>query len=317
MRALLVAFMLAIAPAAALAQAYPAKPVRIIISFPAGGSTDLLARVLAERLQVRFGQSFIVDNRPGGNGVIAAEAVAKAAPDGHTLFMSIDTVISLNPLVYSKLSYDPARDFVPIAHVASQPFFMVAAARAPAKSFNELLAYAKANPGKLTYGSSALMQQLTGKKLELDIGMAMLLVPFRGSPPMLQALLNNEIDLAITAVSPYANHVRDGKLFGIATSGAKREQLLPTTPTMRELGLAEFEFGNWNGLFAPAGTPDAIIDRLNTEVREGLGDQATIDRLVNAGIYPNPTSREGLRALVRKDVERWSKVIKAAGVKLD
>ena len=299
------------------AQTYPARPIRLIISFPPGGSTDFLARILAERLQSRLNQTVVVDNRAGGNGVIAAEAVAKAASDGYTLFMALDTVMSLNPLLYAKLSYDPQRDFVPIAHIASQPYFIVASARAPARTFGALMAYAKANPGKLSYGSSALLQQLTGEKLKLDLGLEMLYVPFRGSPPMLQALLNSEIDFAITAVSPYANYVKEGKLFAIATSGAKREMQLPGTPTVRELGLADLEFGNWNGLYAPSGTPEEIVAKLNGAAREGMADPATVERLVTAGIYPDPGSPDQLRVLMKTDVERWSRVIKAAGIKLD
>lgn len=301
----------------ALAQTYPSRPVRIVISFPAGGSTDLLARVLAERLATRLPQPVVVDNRPGGNSVIAAEFVAKSPPDGHTLFMAIDATISLNPLLYAKLSYDPERDFTPISHIASQPYFIVASAKAPARTFPELMAFAKGNPGKLSYGTSALLQMLIGEKLKMDQSVQMLYVPFRGSPPMLQALLANEIDFAITAVMPYATYVKDGKLFGIATSGARRENNLPSTPTMRELGFTDMEFGNWNGLYAPAGTPEPIVQRLNADVRAVLADPTTIERLNNAGIYPSASSPEELRALLRRDVERWSRVIRAANIKLD
>jgi tripartite-type tricarboxylate transporter receptor subunit TctC len=303
--------------ATAWAQAFPSRPVRIVISFPAGGSTDLLARVLAERLQSRLSQPVVVDNRPGGNSVIAAEFVAKSQPDGHTLFMALDATMSLNPLLYSKLPYDPERDFTPISHIASQPYFIVASAKAPVRTFPEILAYAKANPGKLSYGTSALLQMLTGEKIKLDHGVRLLHVPFRGSPPMLQALLAGEIDFAITAVMPYATYVRDGKLFAIATSGAKRESLLPTTPVISEAGHPDLQFGNWNGLFAPAGTPEPVLARLNADVRAALSEQATVDRLVGAGIYPSPGTPEELRALMRQDVERWTRVIKAAGVKLD
>ncbi len=297
--------------------AYPSKPVRIIISFPPGGSTDFLARILAERLQSGMQQTVIVENRPGGNSVIAAETVAKAAPDGHTLFMAVDSVMSLNPLLYSKLSYDPERDFVPISHVASQPFFMVAGPRSPVRDLPSLIAYARANPGKLTYGTSAMLQQLAGEKIKLDTKVDMLHVPFKGSPPMLQALLNGEIDFAITATTPYANYVKEGRLFGIATSGGQREMVLPTTPVMRESGFPDLEFGNWNGLYAPAGTPNIVIEKLNAEVRKAMSDPAVSARLIPAGIYPSASTPDQLRSLRRSDIERWGPVIRAVGIKLD
>ena len=299
------------------APAYPSKPVRIIISFPPGGSTDFLARILAERLQSGMQQTVIVENRPGGNSVISAEMVAKASPDGYTLFMAVDSVMSLNPLLYSKLSYDPERDFIPISHVASQPFFMVAGPRSPVRDLPSLIAYARENPGKLTYGTSAMLQQLAGEKLKLDSKVDMLHVHFRGSPPMLQALLNGEIDFAITATTPYATYVKEGRLFGIATSGGQREMVLPTTPVVREVGFSDLEFGNWNGLYAPAGTPTIILEKLNAEVRKAMSDPAVSARLISAGIYPSTGTPEQLRSLRRSDIERWGPVIKAARIKLD
>jgi tripartite-type tricarboxylate transporter receptor subunit TctC len=302
-----------------LAQApdYPARPVRIIISFPPGGSTDFLARMLAERLQAVTKQTFLVENRPGGNSVIAADAVAKAPPDGYTLFMAVDAVMSLNPLLYSKLTYDPERDFAPVSHVAAQPFFIVASARAPVRTFHELIAYAMANPGKLTYGSSAMLQQLIGEKIKQDAKVDMLYVPFKGSPPMLQALLAGDIDFAITSTMPYATYVKEGKLFGIVTSGAKREQLLPGTPVVKEVGLHDLEFGNWSALYAPAATPKGVIDKLNADVRKALADPAAIEKLSAVGIYPSASTPDELRRLLRTDVERWSRVIRTAGIKLN
>ncbi len=298
-------------------QTYPSKPVRIVISFPPGGSTDFLARFLAERLQLGLQQSVIVDYRPGGNSIIAAEAVAKAPPDGHTLFMALDATMSLNPLLYSKLPYVPERDFAPISHVASQAVFLVASPKAPVRTLPDLLAYAKANPGKLTYGTSALLLMLTGEKMKLDFGVQMLHIPFKGGPDMQMALLAGAIDFSITGVIPYATWVKEGKLFGLATTGPARERLLPNTPTVRELGYAELDFGLWNGLFAPAGTPAAILERLNAEVHKALGDPAANERLIAVGHYPSASTPEHLRILMRTDVQRWSRVIKEAGIKLD
>jgi tripartite-type tricarboxylate transporter receptor subunit TctC len=303
--------------AQAQAPAYPSKPVRIVIAFPPGGSTDLLARLLAEKLTTAMQQPVLVENRPGGNFVIAAEAVAKSPPDGYTLFLAVDSTMSVNTLLYSKLSYDPEKDFTPISLVALQSLFMVAGPKAPARDLPGLIAYARANPGKLTYGSSAILQQLTGEKIKLDAKVDMLHVPFKGSPPMLQALLNGEIDFAITVTTPYSTYVKDGRLFGLVTSGAKREAALPATPVMREVGFPDLEFSNWTGLFAPAGTPEAIIEKLNAEVKKAMGDPALAARLAPTGIVPSTGTPEQLRALRKSDVERWGKVIKASGIKLD
>jgi tripartite-type tricarboxylate transporter receptor subunit TctC len=316
MRSLVVALAAFCASITAVAQDYPSNTVRIVISFPAGGSTDLLARALADDLQKRLKQSVIVENRPGGNGVIAADAVARAAPDGYTLFMAVDSVLSLNPLLYPKLSYNPDKDFAPISLVATQPFFIVAGPHSPVRSFDEMIAYARANPGKLTYGSSAILQTLIGEKLKLEKKIDMLNVPFKGSPPMLQALLSGDIDLAITAVVPYATYVPQGKLFPIVTSGHRREALLPSTPVVGEVGLRGWEFGNWSALYAPAKTPQPIIDRLNAEVRNATRDKALNDRLQTSGIYPEASSPEELRNLLRIDMDRWAEVIKASGFKV-
>jgi len=169
----------------------------------------------------------------------------------------------------------------------------------------------------LTYGTSAMLQQLAGEKIKLDTKVDMLHVPFKGSPPMLQALLNGEIDFAITATTPYANYVKEGRLFGIATSGGQREMVLPTTPVMRESGFPDLEFGNWNGLYAPAGTPNIVIEKLNAEVRKAMGDPAVSARLIPAGIYPSASTPDQLRSLRRSDIERWGPVIRAVGIKLD
>jgi tripartite-type tricarboxylate transporter receptor subunit TctC len=179
-----------------------------------------------------------------------------------------------------------------------------------------MIAYARANPGKLTYGSSAILQTLIGEKLKLEKKIDMLNVPFKGSPPMLQALLSGDIDLAITAVVPYATYVPQGKLFPIVTSGHRREALLPSTPVVREVGLQGWEFGNWSALYAPAKTPQPIIDKLNAEVRSATRDKALNDRLQTSGIYPEASSPEELRNLLRIDMERWAEVIKASGFKV-
>lgn len=298
------------------AQPYPAKPVRIIISFPPGGITDVLARQLAQRMQDNLGQPFIVDNRPGGNFIIAAEAAAKAPPDGHTLFMVVDSTFTLNPLQNTKLPYDPIRDFAPISLVALQSLFMVASAKAPGINFKELIAFAKANPGKVTFGSSALAPQLIGEQIKAKLGIDMVHVPFKGSSPMLQALLSGDIDFAITTFLPYASYTKEGKLRGLAVTGTGREAPSPDSPSLAELGFPEFTYRLWYGLVAPAGTPKPIVDKLHMEVGKALGDPETRQRLVTAGLEPSTSTPAELAAMIKRDLEKWGAVIKSAGIKL-
>lgn len=300
--------------ATAFAQEYPSKTIRIVIPFPAGGSTDFLARTLAERMQESTGQAVLVDNRPGGNYIVAAESVAKAQPDGYTLFMAVDAAMSINQLLYSKLSYSPERDFVPISQVGGQPLFIVASEKAPVRTFKDLLAYAKANPGKLSYGTSSQIHLLAGEKIKIDTPVQMLNIPFKGSPPMLQALLTSEIDFSITALTPYANFVKQGKLHALAVSSSTRAVMLPDTPTVRELGFPELEFGNWFGLYAPAGTPKSIVERLNAEVRKALADPVAKQKLISAGFDPVASTPEHLQSLIKADLARFASIIKNAGL---
>ena len=300
----------------AYAQPYPSKPVRIIISFPPGGITDLLARQLAQKLQDGLGQAVVVDNRPGGSFIIAAEAAAKAAPDGHTLFLVVDSTFTLNPLQNAKLPYDPIRDFSPISLIALQSLFVVASTQAPGANFKEILAYAKVNPGKVTFGSSALVAQLIGEQLKASAGLDILHIPFKGSPPMLQALLSGDLDFAITTFLPYANYTKEGKLRGLAVTGPGREAPSPDTPTLRELGFPEMGYQLWFGLVAPAATPKSILDKLQVETNKALKDPDFRQRLVSAGLEPAPSTPEQLGAMIKSDLEKWSKVIKAAGITL-
>jgi tripartite-type tricarboxylate transporter receptor subunit TctC len=303
--------------AGVIAQTYPTKPIRIIISFPPGGITDLLARELAQGLQLSMGQPVIVDNRPGGNFVIAADAAAKAPADGYTLFMGTDSTFTVNPISGAKLPYDADKDFAPITLTALQTLFMVASGKAHAKTLKDMLAYAKANPGKVTFGSSALVSQLVGERMKLVTKTDMLHIPFKGSPPMLQALLTGDIDFAITTFSPYASYTKDGRLVGLAVTGTRREALVPDTPTLAELGLAEVGYHLWYGLFAPAETPKSIQSRIHTEVVKVLTDPNVRNKLVAAGIEPATSSAEELASRIREDRARWVPVLKASGAALN
>jgi tripartite-type tricarboxylate transporter receptor subunit TctC len=299
------------------AQAYPTKNLRIVISYPPGGVSDLLARILAQKLQANLGQSVIVDNRPGGNFVIASDIVAKAPADGYTLYMVVDSAFTLNPLTIAKLPYNVERDFTPISLVALQTLFMVANPKAPGRDFNDLLQYAKANPGKVTFGTSGFVNQMVGEQLKVATGVNILHVPFKGSPPMLQSLLVGDINFSITTFTPYAALVKEGKLRGLAVTGEERAPLSPDTPTLAELGHKELTYRQWFGLYAPAGVPKAVMERLLKETAKSLNDPDLRQRFTAAGVDAAPTTPAQMAAIVRRDLEKWGKVIKVAGIKLE
>jgi tripartite-type tricarboxylate transporter receptor subunit TctC len=301
----------------AQAQSYPSKPLRIVIPYPPGGITDLVARQVAQKLQDSLGQPVIVDNRPGGNFVIAADLVAKSAPDGYTLLLAPDSIFTLNPLTLAKLPYDTARDFAPISMIALQTLFIVANPKAPGKDFADLLRYAKANPGKVTFGTSGLINQMVAEQIKVGTGVDMLHVPFKGSPQMLQALLNGDIDFSVTTFTPYAAFVKDGKLRGIAVTGTNREPPVPDTPSLAELGYPDLAYRQWLALFAPAGLPPPVMERLIRETAKLLADPEIKQRFAAAGIDPAPNTPEQMSAVIRRDQDKWAKVIKAAGIKLE
>jgi tripartite-type tricarboxylate transporter receptor subunit TctC len=298
------------------AQQYPSKTVRMIISFQPGGITDVVARQLAQKLSENLGQPVIVENRPGGNFIIAADAAAKAEPDGHTLFMAVDSTFTLNPLQSVKLPYDYQKDFAPISLVGLQSLFIVASAKAPGRTLMEVINAAKANPGKVTFGSSALVAQLIGEQIKQTYGVDMLHVPFKGSPPMLQALLSSDIDFAITTFTPYANYVKEGKLHGLAVTGSARDANAPDSPTLAEIGKPELTYRLWFGMFAPAATPKPILQRLNAEFVKVLADPVIRQRLISAGTEPMSSTAEEMDRIVKDDLAKWSKLVKAAGIKL-
>jgi tripartite-type tricarboxylate transporter receptor subunit TctC len=315
LKGLFTALLLALCLPAA-GQQYPSKTVRMIISFQPGGITDVVARQLAQKLSENLGQPVIVENRPGGNFIIAADAAAKAEPDGHTLFMAVDSTFTLNPLQSVKLPYDYQKDFAPISLVGLQSLFIVASAKAPGRTLMEVIAAAKANPGKVTFGSSALVAQLIGEQIKQAYGVDMLHVPFKGSPPMLQALLSSDIDFAITTFTPYANYVKEGKLHGLAVTGSARDANAPDSPTLAELGKPELTYRLWFGMFAPAATPKPILQRLNAEFVKVLSDPVIRQRLVSAGVEPMSSSPEEMDGIVKGDLAKWGKLVKAAGIKL-
>jgi len=267
-------------------------------------------------MQEGLGQSVIVDNRPGGNFVIASDVVAKSPPDGYTLYMVVDSAFTLNPLTLPKLPYVVERDFTPISMVALQTLFIVSSLKAPGKDFNDVMRYAKANPGKVSFGTSGFVNQMVGERVKVAMGIDLLHVPFKGSPPMFQALLTSEIDLSITTFTPYANAVKEGRLRGLAVTGDARAPLAPDTPTLAELGHKDLTYRQWFALYAPRGVPKPVMDRLLKETSRALNDPDLRQRFVAAGVDAAPNTPAQMAAVVRGDLEKWGKVIKVAGIKL-
>ena len=299
------------------AQVYPSRPVRLVVPFPPGGSTDAVARLLAQRMGDTFGQAVVVENRPGGNLFIGAEAVAKAPADGHTLLFTLDIVFTMNPSLFAKLPYDAERDFAPISLVTTQTMWFVSNPKLPVASMSELVAYARANPRRINYGSGAIVGQLTGELFRTLTGAEMTYVPFKGSAQALQALLAGDIDLAVADITPFSPHIAAGKLRGLGQTGRKRLESMPAVPTMAEQGLKDFEVIGWFGMYAPAATPQPIIARLNAEVTRLLALPDVKEKILAYGLEANSSTPEALTARAREDAAKWSRVIKAAGIRLD
>ncbi|MSQ73594.1 MAG: tripartite tricarboxylate transporter substrate binding protein [Betaproteobacteria bacterium] len=298
------------------AQDYPAKPIRIIHSYPAGGGSDTMARILAQKMSQDFRQQVIIDNKPGGNTVISADLAAHSAPDGYTLLMGMNSTMTMNAAMLGKLPYDAEKDFAPISGVAAIGSVLVTHPNTPFKTMQELIAYAKANPGKLNYGASAAITQLVAFQLMSASGINMVFVPYRGAADFMRALLGEQIDLVVDGISSYVSQVRSGKLRALATTGATRDAQMPDVPTVGELGFPQMEGLAWYGLYAPAGTPAAIIDKLNAGVVRALADPEVREKLANLGYTTIPGTPAQLAAAVKAEIARWTPVIKAANIKL-
>src|SRR3954467_11233108 len=271
--------------AAALAQDYPAKPLRFIVPFPPGGGNDTVARAIAQQMSPALGQPVVIDNRPGAGGSIGADLAAKAPADGYTLFLAGVGSHVVNPNLHAKLSYDPVRDFAPITLVASAPSVLVVNPGVPARTIAELTAYARASPGKLNYASNGngSAAQLAATMYESMAGVRMVHVPYKGIAPALTDLLSGEVQLMFGTVVALVPHIQSGKLRALAVTGKKRSALIPDVPTLRESGLPEYEAGSWYGIEAPAGTPRPVIDQLNALIVKALRQPDVAKRLPTHG----------------------------------
>ena len=299
----------------ALGQAYPNKPVRIVVPFAAGSATDIVARLLADELRGAFDQTFIVDDKPGASARIGADAVAKAAPDGYTLLVTTNTSHSANPFLYKKLSYDPIKDFAPIAGIMNIPVIVVVNPKLPVNNLKELIEYAKARPGKVSYGYGNSIGQVTGAAFAKAAGIDVIATPYKSSPQAMTDLMGEQIGYAVTDMAAGQALVTSGKLKALAVSTEKRSSLMPDLPTMSETpALAGFELIAWVAMFAPAGTPPEIVNRVSAEVRKALAKPEVKERIAGFAAETTPSTPEQLGVFVKNQLASWGRRIKDAGI---
>jgi tripartite-type tricarboxylate transporter receptor subunit TctC len=299
------------------AQDYPVKTVRIVVPFPPGGATDVVTRIVAQKLTEQTGRQVITENRGGAGGIVGAEFVAKAPADGYTLVMGTSGTHAINVSLYPKLSYDPVKDFVPITRATLLPSMIVVHPSVPAKNVRELIALAKKNPGQLTYASSGSAQYLTGALFTSMAQVDMVHVPYKGGGQALPAQLGGEVALSFSTVVSSLPHVTSGRLRGLAVTSARRTPAAPDFPTVAESGLPGYEAVSWYGLFAPAGTPRDIVARLNAETVRALKLPDVRQLMLAQGAEPVSESPEQFAALVKADIAKWSEVVRKSGAKAD
>lgn len=301
------------------AEEYPTRPIRMIVPFPPGGGNDLLARSISQPLSQAIGQQVVVDNRGGAGGQIGATLAAAAAPDGYTIFLGSIGNLTFLPVLQSKLQYEPVRDFVPVTLLATSPFILVVNPAVPAKSVKELIALAKAQPGKLNYGSAGPGSSLhmTGELFKLESGADITHIPYKGTAPALVDLLAGQVQMLFSTMPSVVPHVKSGKLRALGVSSAKRTAVVPDVPTIAEAGVPGFEVLNWQGIVVPKKTPEAIVQKLNRALREALKSPETIAALAKQGLDAAGGTPGEFGALIKSEIEKYGKVAKAANLRLE
>ncbi|WP_343735831.1 tripartite tricarboxylate transporter substrate binding protein [Acidovorax sp.] len=299
--------------------AYPAKPIRLIVPFPPGGGTDMIARAVAQKMADQNKWSVIVDNRPGAGGNLGVDAVAKADPDGYTLVMGQTSNLAINPTLYKKLPYDPLKDLAPVALVSSSPIVMAVPVNSRFKTFADVVAASKGKPDALTlgYSGNGTVAHLAGELAENAAGIQLRHIPYKGAAQAMTDLMGGQIDLYMSSVPTLLGHVRNGKLKVIAITSAQRSAQLPDVPTLAESGFKGFEAVTWFGVLAPAGTPAAIVAQLNKAINQALKQPDVADKLRSEGGDILGGTSEQFAALLRTEVPRWSKIVKDSGASLD
>ncbi len=309
----------AIAASPLQAQTYPVKPIRLIVPYSPGGTADLLGRSIARKLGESLGQQVIIENRTGAGGGIGADLVAKSKPDGYTLLMGTIATHAINPNLYPDNPYDPVKDFAPVLLVATMPNLLVVNPAVPAKTVRELIALAKVKPGELAFASagSGTTQHLSGELFKKMAGVDMLHIPYKGNAPAVADLVGGQVQLMFDNIPISLQQVRAGKLRALAVTGPKRSPVLPDIPTIAEAALPGYSVTSWFALFAPAGTPPAIVARLNKETNKALADEALRRQLGDQGIEPAGGTAEQLAAHIRAELPRWKKIVAESGAKVE
>jgi tripartite-type tricarboxylate transporter receptor subunit TctC len=318
MKKLLLALILA-APVVALGQSYPNKPIRWVVPYPGGGITDSVTRIVTQKMAASLGQPIVVDNRPGANSILGTDLVAKAPPDGYTIVTVIAGHAANATLYQGKLSYDPVKSFAPVSLAGIAPLILTVNNNFPAKDVKELIAYAKANPGKVNFGSSGIgaAAHLTTELLKQTAGIDMVHVPFKGTAPALTALMSGDIQMLVDVPSSLMPHARGGRIKALAMFSGKRIQGAPEVPTMAEAGGPPLESSTWVLFLAPAGTPRDIVNRLSAETRKAINESDIKDRFNQIGIEPVGNTPEQASQFLNEEIAKWAKVINTAGVKAE
>ncbi len=312
----LVATVLSLGAWSAHAQnAFPSKPIKIVVPNAAGGAADLTARAVGQKMAEALGQPVVIDNKPSAGGIVAGETVAKAAPDGHTILL-ISSGTAVSESLFKSLPFDTVKDFIPVAPLATLDLVIVSAEGGKFKTLGDLIAYAKANPGKLNIGTPNIgtTQHLAAELFKSTTGLDIQIVPFNGTPPVINALRGGQIDAGLDILGPLLSQIKGNALRPLAVTGAKRSRALPDVPTAKEAGVANYVAASWNGLAVPAGTPKDVVARLNKEINAALNDPAVHKRLVELNLDPQPGTPEQAAALLQNDIKRWGEVITRAKI---
>ena len=316
---LLAALLLGCVPMAVAAQgAYPTKPIRMIVPYPPGGPTDVLGRIVAQKLSESLGQQVVVENRPGASGMIGSELVAKAAPDGYTLLTNASIHV-INPSLYPKMNFDVLRDFAPVSLIAQVPLILVVNPALPVKSVSELIALGKAQPNRLNFASSgnAAAPHLAGESFKIATGMQMQHVPYKGSAPAVADLMGGQVQLMFDSMPSAMPHVKSGKIRALAVTTAKRSPTVPDLPTVAESGVPGFDISTWYGVWAPAGTPKDIVNKVAAEMAKVLQQPAVRERLAALGAEPAGNTPEEFAAYCQSELAKWSRIVRQSGAKAD
>jgi tripartite-type tricarboxylate transporter receptor subunit TctC len=303
----------------ALAQSFPNRAVKIVVPQTPGGASDALARIVGQKLSERWGQPVVVENKPGAGGNVGTEFVAKSPADGYTLLMSYVGTQAINGSVYRSLPFDPYKDFATVATVATVPFALVVNQSFPPRTTQELVAYAKAHPGQVNFGSAGngSLNQLLGEMVNLNQGIKLVHVPYKGAAGALTDTIAGQIQMTFGSLPSVAAHIRSDKVRALAVTGARRSPAFPNVPTLAEGGLAGFELSPWFGLLAPAGTPETVVRKINADVAEVLRDKDLLEKFAANGADPYVTTPEQFSRILADDIHKWAQVVKASGAKID